>query len=302
MRHKTQALTTRLAAAGLEDLEQLHALLLPAEKVAAYQQLQDRLVQRQQRLAQQQSDNQQALEKQQFLLAEVNDSLETVQANLKALEEERGTQLQQLGAIKEKLEQHALQQQQHEQLLANIAQHQKEVQRWSTLNNLVGSANGNKFRRFAQSITLKKLVRLANVHLNTFLNQRYYLEMRLASPENTKDTELLEIDIVDTFQLNNKRPLNTLSGGESFLASLSLALALSDLASGNTTIESLFIDEGFGTLDSSTLQMAIRALQMLEQQGKTVGIISHVEKLKQSIDTQIQVVKKGGGYSKVSLA
>jgi exonuclease SbcC len=80
-----------------------------------------------------------------------------------------------------------------------------------------------------------------------------------------------------------------------------LALALSDLAAGRANIESLFIDEGFGTLDNNTLQMAIRALQTLESQGKTVGIISHVEKLKQSIDTQIQVVKKGGGYSTVTV-
>lgn len=298
---KTNTLNERLQEAQLGDLSTLRALLLEENIVVQYDQLSTNLQQRQQRLSQQQEDNQQALAEQQELLATLEKSVEELTQDLTTIQEARAAQLQILGAIKEKLEQHALQQSQHEQLLANITQHQKEVLRWNTLRSLIGSKDGNRFRRFAQSITLKRLVQLANVHLGTFLNQRYYLETRLESPENTKDTELLEIDIVDTFQLNNKRPLNTLSGGESFLASLSLALGLSDLAAGNTNIESLFIDEGFGTLDTDTLQMAIRALQTLESQGKTVGIISHVEKLKQSIDTQILVTKKGGGYSSVTV-
>jgi exonuclease SbcC len=298
---KNAALTQRLQAANLGDIHSLRGLLLEADKVTEYDALSTQLQQQQQRLSQQQERNQQDLEQQQALVAVIEQSAEELATALAQLEKERTAELQQLGAIKEKLERQALQQQQHAQLLESIAQHQKEVARWDVLNRLIGSKNGKKFSRFAQSITLKKLVRLANIHLGTFLNQRYYLETRLESPEDTKDTELLEIDIVDTFQLNNKRPLNTLSGGESFLASLSLALALSDLAAGRANIESLFIDEGFGTLDNNTLQMAIRALQTLESQGKTVGIISHVEKLKQSIDTQIQVVKKGGGYSTVTV-
>ncbi len=298
---KTKALTERLATASLGDLTTLRALLLEEKEVATYQQLQTNLQQRQQRLTQQQEDNQKVLEEQQKTLVSVDRPLAELQLALSELEQARGEQLQGLGAIKEKLEQHALQQEQHEALLADITQYQKEVTRWKLLNDRIGSKNGKRFSIFAQSITLKKLVHLANVHLGTFINQRYYLERRTEDPETSKVDELLEIDIVDTFQLNNKRPLNTLSGGESFLASLSLALALSDLAAGNNNIESLFIDEGFGTLDTDTLQMAIRALQTLESQGKTVGIISHVEKLKQSIDTQIQVVKKGGGYSSVSI-
>ena len=298
---KTALLQGHLKEANLGDLTTVRALLLEKEKVVEYDQLSTQLQQQQQKLTQQQEDNQRNLAQQQALLADLEDSVETLTLELKTLEQAREEQLQALGALKQKLEQHALQENQQQQLLEDIAQHQKEVARWHILNQLIGSRDGNKFRRFAQSITLKKLVKLANIHLGTFLNQRYYLETRVESPEDTKDTELLEIDIVDTFQLNNKRPLNTLSGGESFLASLSLALALSDLAAGSTTIESLFIDEGFGTLDVNTLQMAIRALQSLESQGKTVGIISHVEKLKQSIDTQVQVSKKGGGYSQVSV-
>lgn len=298
---KTTVLVQRLQAANLGDLHHLRGLLLEDDKVAEYDQLSTKLQQQQQRLAQQQESNQQALVQQQALVAPIAQNAEELVAALAMLQEKRTDELQKLGGIKEKLEQQALQQQQQAQLLETIAQHQKEVARWEMLNRLIGSQNGKKFSRFAQSITLKKLVKLANIHLDTFLNQRYYLETRLESLENTKDTELLEIDIVDTFQLNHKRPLNTLSGGESFLASLSLALALSDLAAGRATIESLFIDEGFGTLDTNTLQMAIRALQTLESQGKTVGIISHVEKLKQSIDTQIQVIKKGGGYSTVTV-
>lgn len=295
---KTRDLTTRLQKANLGDLTNLNALLLEQDKVLEYDQLSTQLQQQQQHLSQQQKENQQAIRQQEGVTTLDKDA-EGLSLELMAVQKEQKEQLQNLGAIREQLNQHDLQERQQEELLRNIALHQKEVAHWNTLNKLIGSKDGNKFRRFAQSITLKKLVKLANVHLDTFLDQRYYLEARLESPENTKDTELLEIDIVDTFQLNNKRPLNTLSGGESFLASLSLALALSDLAAGNTIIESLFIDEGFGTLDTDTLQMAIRALQTLESKGKTVGIISHVEKLKQSIDTQIQVVKKGGGYSSV---
>ncbi len=204
---------------------------------------------------------------------------------------------QKIGALQEQLNRQEQEQAKHSSLLANIKQLQKEEERWGRLNKLIGSANGKKFRLFAQSITLRSLIRLANKHLKRFLDGRYYLEKKHFD-ENQKT---LEIDIVDTFQANNKRPLKTLSGGESFLASLALALGLSDMASGAASIESLFIDEGFGSLDSDTLVVAIRALKALEATGKTIGVISHVEQLKNSIDTQVHVTKKGGGFSTISI-
>jgi exonuclease SbcC len=136
------------------------------------------------------------------------------------------------------------------------------------------------------------LVQLANAHLRN-LYGRYIILKRKG--------EDLELDIVDTDQADNVRSMHTLSGGESFLVSLALALGLSDLAGRNANIRSLFIDEGFGTLDDQTLDIAITTLENLQAEGKTIGIISHVKELKERITAQIRVVKKGGGVSMVEV-
>src|SRR5690606_10471591 len=118
----------------------------------------------------------------------------------------------------------------------------------------------------------------------------------LKSPHND-----LELQIIDGYQADVLRPMTSLSGGESFLVSLSLALGLSELASRKTQINSLFIDEGFGTLDAETLDVAISALEKIQSNGKTIGIISHVEALKERIGVQIKVQKQNGGYSKIKI-
>ena len=169
---------------------------------------------------------------------------------------------------------------------------QKEFDRWGALCNLIGSADGKKFRNFAQGLTLARLTELANVHLLK-LSDRYRI---LKSKE--KDLELL---IVDAYQADVVRPMATLSGGESFLVSLALALGLSDLAGRKVQIKSLFIDEGFGTLDAETLETAINALYNLQASGKMIGIISHVEALKDRIGTQIEVTRQAGGHSKIKV-
>lgn len=167
-----------------------------------------------------------------------------------------------------------------------------EYGRWNRLSALIGQENGKKFSRFAQGLTLARLTDLANLHLIK-LSDRYQI---LKSKEN--DLELL---IVDGYQADVVRPMATLSGGESFLVSLALALGLSDLASRKVQINSLFIDEGFGTLDADTLDIAISALENLQVNGKTIGIISHVEALKERIGTQIQISKQPGGSSKIKV-
>lgn len=176
-------------------------------------------------------------------------------------------------------------------LRQQIEAQQKIYNRWNELYHIIGSADGNKFRVFAQSLTLARLVALANQHLN-MLNDRYLLRQR-----TTNGLPTLELEIVDTYQADAVRPIKSLSGGETFLVSLALALGLSDLASRHTPIASLFIDEGFGTLDAETLDMAIYTLENLQANGKTIGIISHVEALKERILTQIQVYKISGGIS-----
>ncbi|WP_313683621.1 AAA family ATPase [Pantoea sp.] len=186
----------------------------------------------------------------------------------------------------------ALRQQQHS-LLSQISDNEAELQQWSQLNELIGSAKGDKFRRFAQGLTLDHLVWLANRQLDR-LHGRYLLQRRVSDE--------LELDVVDTWQADATRDTRTLSGGESFLVSLALALALSDLVSHKTRIESLFLDEGFGTLDAETLDAALDALDALNASGKTIGVISHVEAMKERIPVQIKVRKMNGlGYSKLEL-
>ena len=164
----------------------------------------------------------------------------------------------------------------------------KESTIWNRLRLLIGSHDGAKFRRYAQSISLDILIRHANQHL-TRLSDRYRIQ-------RCKEEEL-QIEIEDLHQASVTRPMASLSGGESFLASLALALGLSELAGRNVRIESLFIDEGFGSLDSEVLDIAIGALEGLHQNSKSVGVISHVELLKQRITTQIKVEKLIAGNS-----
>ena len=296
---KQPALLTAIQAIGLEDLKALELSLLDKDVVQKITELQQNL---QQYLGTAQEQLQQNIQQYKQTEKDLTATLEERDSLLKdylQLQEQLKGLLETIGSTKEQLRQQALQEQKHQDLLAQIQQYKKEVARWAMLKDMIGSSDGKKFRVFAQSITLKKLIQLANRHLRYFINGRYYLEKRFGAYQDKRPNDILEIDIVDTFQANNKRPLNTLSGGESFLASLALALGLSDLAGGKTTIESLFIDEGFGTLDSDTLQVAIRALQSLQSKGKTIGVISHIEQLKQNISTQIHVVKKGGGFSQL---
>ncbi|RMD96443.1 MAG: ATP-binding cassette family protein, partial [Bacteroidetes bacterium] len=125
-----------------------------------------------------------------------------------------------------------------------------------------------------------------------------YGRYRIVKREGTD----LELNIVDTYQADSVRSLFSLSGGESFLVSLALALGLSSLAARQSNIRSLFIDEGFGSLDEQTLDLAISTLENLQAGGKTIGIISHVKELKERIATQVKVVKKNNGVSRVEIA
>ncbi|NIF48519.1 exonuclease subunit SbcC [Enterobacter sp. Ap-1006] len=179
-------------------------------------------------------------------------------------------------------------------LMQEIKACEAQAEDWGYLNALIGSKEGDKFRKFAQGLTLDNLVWLANNQLNR-LHGRYLLQR--------KDSEALELQVVDTWQADAVRDTRTLSGGESFLVSLALALALSDLVSHKTRIDSLFLDEGFGTLDAQTLDTALDALDTLNASGKTIGVISHVEAMKERIPVQIKVKKINGlGVSRLDKA
>jgi len=178
-------------------------------------------------------------------------------------------------------------------LFDEIARQSADVDVWLHLDGLIGSAKGDKYRKFAQGLTLDHLMHLANRHLDRLYGR--YLLRRRSSGE-------LELDIVDTWQADASRDTRTLSGGESFLVSLALALALSDLVSHKASIDSLFLDEGFGTLDGETLEIALDALDTLNASGKTIGVISHVEGLKERIAVQLRVGKvNGAGVSTLSI-
>lgn len=156
---------------------------------------------------------------------------------------------------------------------------------WSHLNALIGSAKGDAFVKFAQGLTLDQLVHLANQHLASLQQGRYSLR---------RAGESLNLVVADHWQCDVVRPTSTLSGGESFLVSLALALGLSGLVSRRASIDCLFLDEGFGTLDPESLEIALQGLQCLRGQNKLVGIISHVEALKERVGVQIHVHKKPG--------
>ena len=177
-------------------------------------------------------------------------------------------------------------------LLAQQQKRQADAQQWTMLNKLIGSADGAKFRTFAQGVTLDNLVYLANKEMAN-LHQRYQLQRNVNQP--------LALQVIDLWQANAVRDVKTLSGGESFLVSLGLALALSNLVSHKTQIESLFLDEGFGTLDAGTLEVALEALERLNATGKLIGIISHVDALKERISHQIHVEKgASAGFSQLA--
>lgn len=166
----------------------------------------------------------------------------------------------------------------------------KDAEHWHILNDLIGDATGNKFNDFAQDLTLAQLLQLANKRLLQ-LTDRY----RIDQPGDEEDDSLVAID---EHMGGQRRSIKTLSGGETFILSLALALALSDLASRNIEINSLFIDEGFGTLDPETLDQTLDTLEVLQaESSKMIGVISHVDSLKERIATQIQLTQNGQGYS-----
>lgn len=176
-------------------------------------------------------------------------------------------------------------------LLGKINELAIVVDDWAKLNDVIGSSDGKKFRQVAQEYTLDILLGYANMYLQ-ILSQRYLLQ-RIS---NTLGLQVLDQDMGDEV-----RTVFSLSGGESFLVSLALALGLASLSSSRMQVESLFIDEGFGSLDPKTLNIAMDALERLHNQGRKVGVISHVQEMTERIPVQIKVSKQNSGRSKVEV-
>jgi len=185
--------------------------------------------------------------------------------------------------------------QQAQTMLADIAAQENIEQRWARMNELIGSADGKKFRNYAQQFTLDVLLSYANAHLQQ-LSRRYRLE-RIFNPA----TPSLGLQVRDLDMGGETRSVHSLSGGEAFLVSLALALGLASLSSNRVKVESLFIDEGFGSLDADTLRVAMDALDGLQSLGRKVGVISHVQEMTERISTRILVQPAAGGRSAVTV-
>jgi len=211
---------------------------------------------------------------------------------INALNKEKDYYIHQNGALENELST-------DEQYKKNIAQslailHSKEIDasKWFVLERLIGDSSGNKYAKYAQNLSLKHLITLANKRLSK-LSDRYLLAYA--------DIES-DLTVSDLYQGSITRSVKTLSGGESFIVSLALALSLADMASKNVKLECLFIDEGFGTLDAETLETALETLEKLQSEtSRTIGVISHVDSLKERISTQIRIQKNHLGHSVIEV-
>ncbi|WP_299011456.1 AAA family ATPase [uncultured Shewanella sp.] len=221
-----------------------------------------------------------------------NTSLQTLATELEALNLQLDELNKRVGDITARQRADLAQKQTEQALFNEIARYSEEYNDIQYLHALIGSQKGDKFRKFAQGLTLDNLVYLANKQLNS-VHGRYQLKR--------KQEQALLLVVIDTWQGDIERDTKTLSGGESFLVSLALALALSDLVSHKTSIDSLFLDEGFGTLDNEALDIALNALDNLNARGKMIGVISHIEAMKDRIPVQLKIRRQNGlGISALS--
>ena len=180
---------------------------------------------------------------------------------------------------------------QNRELAFKIERQRSVTNLWTRLKDLIGSADGKRYREFVQGLTFERLLGLANQSL-VKLTDRYELTTEEKSP--------LTINVIDHYRGGNVRSSKNLSGGETFIVSLALALGLSRLAGRNVRVDSLFLDEGFGTLDEAALDSALSVLASLKNEGKLIGIISHVGEIRERIPARIEVTPGTGGTSTLS--
>lgn len=226
---------------------------------------------------------------------DVEITAEELKENLYRLQEDLETTTRECEQLRWALKNDEDRRVQLKKLKEGIAESEKRNKRWKLLDELIGDSKGKKFNDFAQDLSLTQLLLHANLRLKD-LSDRYTID----KPTETEDDGLVAID---QHMGGQRRSVKTLSGGETFILSLSMALALSDLASRSVEINSLFIDEGFGTLDPETLDQTLDTLEKLQaESSKTIGIISHVDSLKERIATQIQLKRHGQGYSTLEIS
>jgi exonuclease SbcC len=254
----------------------------------------------------------QSLESRSRLLADEGSALEGRSREISArLDEERGRRLtdqpldavlqslasreaarkilqREMGGIQQRLGEHETAKQRREAQSRALEAQRGECRRWDLAHSLIGSADGKKYRNFAQSLTFEMVIDQANRQLQK-LSDRYLL-----LPD---DAQPLEVNVIDNYQGGVTRSAKNLSGGESFIVSLALALGLSHMSSRKVRVDSLFLDEGFGALDEESLDTALDTLAGLRREGKLIGVISHIPSLRDRIATRIRVLPRPGGRS-----
>ena len=279
-----------LAPVGFADEEQFLAARLSAERRAELTATAKGLDDRQTELKARQKDREAHLAKE-LALKLTDEPLEALEPRFKEQEETLKEVRDTIAGLKHKLNENTVAKERMETKQTAIEAQKNECRRWENLHELIGSADGKKYRNFAQGLTFDMMIGHANRQLQN-MTDRYLL--------TRDDTSPLELNVVDNYQAGEIRTTKNLSGGESFIVSLALALGLSHMASQNVRVDSLFLDEGFGTLDEEALETALETLANLQHDGKLIGVISHVSALKERIGTQIQVTPKSGGRSVLS--
>lgn len=214
------------------------------------------------------------------------------QNELDSYKKEKDELLKEIGAIRTKIDTNQNEKQRYKKSLDSLNRANIELKRWDNLNELIGSHDGKKFRNFAQGLTFEIIIENANRVLET-MSDRYYLVRDKDSP--------LELNIIDAYQASQIRSVKNLSGGESFIVSLALAIGLSKMVSGKVRVDSLFLDEGFGTLDDEAMDLALNTLSSLQAEGKLIGIISHIDKIKERITNKIELIPKSNGVSIITM-
>ncbi|MCH2226202.1 MAG: AAA family ATPase [Candidatus Caenarcaniphilales bacterium] len=223
-------------------------------------------------------------------LNELEQAIADLSHNLEVKFNELSELNQELGIIKEKLESNAQAKKNFAEKIQQLNMQKKELERFNLLHELIGSSDGKKFRNFAQGLSFEIMINQANRQLEK-MTDRYLL---IRDEKNN-----LALNILDNYQAGEIRSTKNLSGGESFIVSLALALGLSKMASNNIQVDSLFLDEGFGTLDEEALETAISVLSGLKEDGKLIGVISHIPALKERIPTQIHIEASSLGRSSI---
>ncbi len=306
-----QQFAKQLTKHDFSDIQAFTLARLPQSEREQLQQQQNELNSQRERLQTLLENNEKSLAEQtakqltQTPLAELQTQAEETQTLSNQLAQQIGANQQKLNDNQAKLAKSSEQQQ-------AIDKQRADSLVWEQLHKLIGSSDGQKFRNFAQGLTFDVMIHGANEQLQKMSDR--YLLIR-------DDNEPLELNVIDNYQAGEIRSCKNLSGGESFIISLALALSLSNMGMSNMSVsntasqnasdshnnhthniqvDSLFLDEGFGTLDDDSLDIALDTLTSLQQQGKLIGVISHVQALKDRILTQIKVEKVSGGISRLS--